>query len=189
MHEDLVKNLSALVDTVKEPAGDPAVTVAVPKWDVMMAYTAIHSLNEKIKDLESQNAHFHRRISQVMDENDRLAQDFYYLLQQVDGLPPHKEGLKVRLPSLFLPSGEDAGGIFGTRYAVLHPERDEAARAALYAYAANTDNAMIRHKILVWLGDQTEDDEPVSRSAVDIIAESLVLREQRLEKDGHLATA
>lgn len=175
MYEELSKKLCDLSDMVLHSSE----TVQVSKWDLQQAYVAISKLGDKIKDLESQNAHLHRRVMMVMKENNQLAMDFCYLLQQVDGPPFCEDGLKVQLPDCFWPKNDD-GCDWGTCYAVLHPERDEAAKAALYAYAANTDNAMIRHKILLWLGDQTEADEPKIASALDIITAALEARDRRL---------
>jgi len=185
MYEDLAKTFCDYSDQVVETTQ----TVPVPKRDLQQVYVAIAKLNDKIMELESQTASLRRQAHDLLKENNNLAQDFYYLLQQVDGLPPHAQGLSVRLPGCFLPQ-DDEGGVWGTRYAVLHPERDPAAKAALYAYASATANAMIRHKILLWLGDETPADEPVTVSAVDIIGEALAAREKRLAMEQcHGATA
>ena len=181
MYEDLAQKFCDYADTVLETTQ----TVPVPKGDLQQAYVAIAKLNDKIKDLESQNASLSRHARDLLAENDRLTQEFNYLRQQVDGLPPHANGLKVRLPDGFHNrDGED--GLWGSCYAVLRPELDPAARAALYANANATDNAMTRHKLLVWLGDETQVDKPAVISAANIIGDALAARELRLAAEGRL---
>lgn len=178
MYEDLAKRFyeySDAVKTIKE-------TVPVRKGDLQQAYVAIGRFNKKIEELEREKAGLIRQCHKLAEENGKLEQDFYFLVQQVEGLPPHEKGLKVRLPDDFLPKCEH-GGALSSIYAVLRPERDEAAKAALYAYAAATDNAMSRHKILLWLGDETAADEPAAATALDIIADSLAAREKRVSMD------
>ena len=178
MYENLAEKFCGYADTVLEVTE----TVQVPKGDLQQVYVAIAKLNDKIKDLESQNASLSRRARDLLAENDRLTQEFNYLRQQVDGLPPHTNGLKVRLPDGFHSrDGEDS--LWGSCYAVLRPELDPAARAALYAYASTTGNIMTRHKILVWLGDETQADKPAAISAANIIGDALVARELRLAMD------
>lgn len=173
MYEELAKKFSDHSEAAKTVSG----TVPVAKRDLQQVYVAVSRFNEKIRELESQNGSLRRKCQKLGKENDLLAQDLHYILQQLDGLPPHGEGLEVRLPEGLLERYP------GCRYyAVLRPDRDEAAKAALRAYADATDNAWTRHKILLWLGEHTEEDAPVFASVVDIIADSLAERERRKEE-------
>lgn len=180
MKEELIKRLYGLVDSADKINQE----VPVKKFDLINTCTEIVQLERKIKELESQNRHLSRQLHVILEENDQLAQDFYYIVQQINGLPTNKNGMKVRLPEYFLEKmTDDIGGVFGQIYYVLRPEHDPAAKAALHAYAETTENKLIAHKILLWLGEHTAADKPEMPSVVDVIAESLMRREERLKNN------